>query len=153
MLNKLLLLIFTLFFFISTAYADDMTSPVGQWITISYKTGERISIVKIWEQNGMLYGKVMKIFPGPNRGFSDRCEQCEGDLKGKPIIGMTVLWDFTQGDNGRWVNGHALDPHTGEVYRGSMVLLDNGKQLELTGYWGIFWHSQTWIRDVNNGKT
>lgn len=127
-------------------YADDMTSPVGDWVTISHATHEHISVVRIWQDHGILYGKVMKIFPGGNRDPNEHCIYCEGNLKNKPIAGMTVLWGFTQGQDGNWVNGHALDPHTGEVYRGSMELLNQGKQLKLTGYWGVFWHTQTWDR-------
>ena len=141
---KQVILGFVLFFTFTLAYANN--SPVGEWITISDKTHDRSGVVRISEQNGKLYGKIIKIFPGSGRDPKELCTKCEGNLKNKPILGMVFLTDFTKQADGTWKNGKVLDPKDGKVYRGTIQLIDNGEKLELRGYWGVFWRTQTWIR-------
>ena len=40
-----------------------------------------------------------------------------------------------------------LDPETGDIYHGTINLVDHGNRLLLRGYWLIFWRTQTWVRD------
>lgn len=144
---KQFLLAFLLFFtFLNIATAENLNSPVGEWITISDKTHDRASIVKLYEENGKLYGKVLKIFPGSGRDPAERCTQCPGDFKDKPVLGLVFLWDFMPQSDGTWKAGKVLDPKEGKIYQGSITLVDNGKKLELRGYWGVFWRTQTWTR-------
>ena len=39
-----------------------------------------------------------------------------------------------------------LDPNNGKVYRTRLKPLDGGAKLELRGYIGPFYRSQTWLR-------
>ena len=141
-------MIFLTFMFITTAYAaDNKMTPVGTWITISDKTQMRTGKIQIFEQNGKLYGKVIKIFPGPGRTPADRCDKCPGNLKGKPVMGLTFLWGFVPQRDGSWTNGQILDTKEGKIYRASLTPADNGAKLKVRGYWGIFWRTQTWMRE------
>lgn len=146
MIKQFLLAIVFIFTFSTLVYADDMSSPVGEWITISDKTHDKSGIVKLYEHQGKLYGKVMKIFPGDDRDPNERCVKCEGSFKDQPVLGMTFLWGFVRQSDGSWKEGQVLDPKEGHVYRGSIKLIENGEKLEVRGYWGIFWRTQTWIR-------
>ena len=138
-------------FMVGSSYAADMSSPVGEWITVSDKTHDRSGIVNIYEKNGKLYGKIIKIYPVNGRDPAELCVKCSGEFKDKPVLGLTFLWGFEQKDANSWKNGSVLDPHDGQIYRGSMTLVEDGKKLKLRGYWGIFWRTQTWIR-VENGE-
>ncbi len=142
------ILAITLFFtFLNIAYAENnLTSPLGEWITISDKTHDRSGVVKLYEENGKLYGKVIKIFPGSGRNPDELCTQCTGEFKNKPVLGLVFLWDFAKQSDGTWKEGKVLDPKEGKIYSGSITLIDGGKKLELRGYWGPFWRTQTWIR-------
>lgn len=146
MMRKLVVVVGLVFFFFTTAFAADLNSPVGRWITISDKTHDRSGVVELFDRGGKVYGKVIKIFPGSGRDPAERCVKCEGNFKDKPVVGLTFLWGMMPQGNGRWGGGQLLDPHTGEIYRGTMTLIDGGRQLQLRGYWGIFWRTQTWVR-------
>ncbi len=144
MLKHMLFII--LIFLTTTIYANNQSSPIGEWITISDKTHDKSGLVEIYDNNGKLNGRIVKVFPGKDRHPNDLCKLCPNDLKDKPIQGLEFLWDFVQKDQDHWTNGQLLDPKNGKIYRGSIKLVDGGKKLELRGYWGIFSRSQTWIR-------
>lgn len=142
-------LFLSLIFFLvcfNSCFAAHMNSPVGQWITVSDRTHDRSGIVDIYERDGKLYGKIIKIFPGSGRDPAERCVKCEGEFKNKPVLGLNFLWGFEPAGDNTWKNGKVLDPHDGEIYRGSLMLVEDGKKLKVRGYWGIFWRTQTWIR-------
>src|SRR3990167_5224653 len=93
MLMKYLLSIILLAFtFITTTYAANMMTPVGTWVTVSDKTGQRTGKIQIYERNGIVYGKVLKILPGANRDPNARCDKCPDNFKDKPVVGLTFLW-------------------------------------------------------------
>lgn len=145
-MKKLLLITVIFFAFLSIAHAENLNSPVGEWITYSDKTHDRSGIVEIYTSNSKLFGKIIKIFPGKDRDPADRCVKCTGDLKDKPILGLEFLWNFVLKNDGSWGNGQLLDPKDGKIYKGKIKLIDGGKKLELRGSWGIFSRTQTWIR-------
>lgn len=130
----------------SNVYANNLSSPIGEWITVSDKTHDKSSIVEIYDNNGKLNGRVVKIFPGNNRNPNDLCKNCPDEFKDKPIQGLEFLWNFVQKNETLWHNGGLLDPNNGKIYKGTIKLVDGGKKLELRGYWGPFSRTQTWIR-------
>jgi uncharacterized protein (DUF2147 family) len=128
------------------AHADS-DSPVGAWRTIDDKTGKQRSVIRISESAGVLEGKVEEIFAQPGDDPKHLCKACEGERKGKPVIGMTILWGLKKEGNG-YTGGEILDPDSGAIYRAKAKLLDGGNKLEVRGYIGVslFGRSQTWIR-------
>lgn len=146
MFLKLFFTILAAFAFFTTGYAEMPSTPVGTWIAVSDKTHDRTGKIQIFKQNGKLYGKITTIFPGPARSPKDRCDKCPGDFKNKPVMGLTFLWDFVPQGNGRWADGQILDAKEGKIYRASLTLADHGNKLNVRGYWGIFWRTQTWVR-------
>lgn len=117
-------------------------SPVGTWKTIDDETGKAKSHVEIFEKDGKLYGKVVKILtPGKENA---KCDKCGGALKGKPINGMVILNGLKK-DGNEWNGGKIIDPNTGKEYKASLKL--NGKdKLDVRGYIGIslVGRTQTW---------
>lgn len=142
MMKKLLFIAMALFaFFPLTVFST--VSPVGKWITVDDKTHKQSGIVEIYEQNGKLFGKIIKDLGVDTIKY---CQHCPGDLNNKPVMGLTFLWDFIPAGHNNWIKGKVLDPHDGQVYRASITLSDNGKVLQLRGYWGIFFQTETWAR-------
>lgn len=115
-------------------------TPIGMWRTIDDETGHEKSIVKIYEYNGALVGRVEKLTdPKAKRN----CDDCKGDKKGKPITGMTVVWGMKKdGGKAEWGSGNILDPKNGKVYTCRMWM--EGKNLKVRGYIGPFFRTQTW---------
>src|SRR5262245_22104130 len=103
-----------------------MDSPVGKWKTMDDQTGQPKSIIQISENGGKLSGKVLELInpeePNP------KCDKCPGDSKGKPVIGLTILWDMKKAGE-EWSGGKIMDPQNGKVYKCTMRLKDAGKKL------------------------
>lgn len=122
-------------------YAAAAASPVGLWRTIDDDTGKAKSIVRIYQDNGKLYGKVVKLLNRPPDDQNPTCTKCEGSRKGEPIKGMVIMWNMKK-DGDVWDDGTILDPAKGETYDCKIWLDDN--KLKVRGYWGIFYRTQTW---------
>ena len=145
-MRKSLLLFSALTIFCVVANAQ---SPIGVWKTIDDETGKAKSHVEIYERNGKLYGKIIKLL---NRGANDDpdpvCDQCPTDdaRYNQKIIGMEILKDMEK-DGDEWEDGQILDPKKGKVYDCKIWLdEDNPDKLKLRGYVAFFYRTQTWHR-------
>jgi uncharacterized protein (DUF2147 family) len=133
----------TLILFCSTFHGQ---SVLGKWQTIDDETGKKKSIVEIYEMNGKLYGKVIQLFRTPDQDQNPTCEKCDDDRKDQLVLGMDVIRDMTLQD-GYYKSGTICDPNNGKVYRCEMWLsAGDPNKLELRGYWGFIYRTQTWIR-------
>jgi len=131
---------------LTAASAQDLASPVGRWRTVDDKTGKPSGIVRIYEQNGALYGNIEKVFDSARAG--QNCIACTDDRKDKPLIGLNIIRGLKR-DGDVWDGGTLIDPETGSVYKSSARLDDGGRKLVLRGYIGIslLGRSQTWQRE------
>jgi uncharacterized protein (DUF2147 family) len=126
--------------------ADD--TPVGRWVTISDKDHTARSVIEISDAaGGTLQGKVVKIFDRPGDNAQHLCRRCEGALKDKPVVGMTVITGMKH-DGDAWDGGSIFDPGSANTYSGEMHM-DGANKLIVRGYLGIslLGRSQTWIRE------
>jgi uncharacterized protein (DUF2147 family) len=127
------------------ASATEPASPIGLWKTIDDKTGSPRAIVRIYEQDGKLFGRIERSFtPGAENRV---CEECTDERKNRPIIGLIIIRNIRSKD-GEYAGGDILDPDTGTVYRCKFHLDQNGSHLIVRGYIGIslLGRSQTWQR-------
>ena len=132
-----------LFFIAAATAAHAQNTPVGVWKTIDDDTKQEKSLVRISESGGVVTGKIEKLLnptePNPV------CDKCSDDRKGKPITGMSIIDGLKQSGD-VWEGGEILDPNNGKVYRVRLKPIENGKKLEVRGYIGPFFRTQTWIR-------
>ncbi len=125
--------------------AAEAGSPIGLWKTIDDKTGNARAIVRIYEQNGKLFGRIERSFtPGAEHRV---CEVCTDERKGQPIVGLVIIRNM-QSKDGEFAGGDILDPETGTVYRCKFHLDQDGARLIVRGYIGIslLGRSQVWQR-------
>ena len=127
--------------------AAQVQQIVGEWITVDDKTGEQLSVVKIFKAtDGLYYGKIVKLLKG---NPDEKCVACTGADKDKPVVGLIIIRGFQEKD-GKLVGGdkgRVLDPENGKFYYGKIWLEDG--DLILRGSLdkkGILGRSQTWIR-------
>ncbi|MBN2802059.1 MAG: DUF2147 domain-containing protein [Deltaproteobacteria bacterium] len=120
------------------------SSPVGVWKTVDDNTGKVRSHIKIWENNGKLYGKILKLIDPPEA--NPVCDKCQGNLHNKPVEGMTVMKGLKK-DGNEWSGGTILDPESGKTYKVLLELMQNGNKLKVRGYIGFsllgrtqYWH-------------
>lgn len=125
-----------------------LNSPVGLWKNVDDVTGKSLALIRISESNGILSGKIEKLFLAPGENPHPTCIQCEGVNKDQPVLGMMILVGLSKaGDEYR--GGTILDPDNGQQYKSRLRLEDGGKKLEVRGYIGISWlgRSQIWLRE------
>jgi len=122
-------------------------SPAGLWKNVDDVSGKPRALIRITESNGVLQGKIEKVFRGPAEDPNPKCDKCEGANKNAPVIGLVILSGLTK-DGEEYVDGQILDPDNGKVYRSRVHLIDDGKKLSVRGYIGVpmLGRSQTWLR-------
>ncbi len=122
-------------------------SPVGLWQTLDDATQSPRSVVKIWQQDGKLHGKIVKIYFREGENKKDVCRLCVGKLHNQPMIGLNFMWGFI-GANLYWQDGRIVDPKTGKTYQSKLTLSDDGNRLYVRGFIGlpVFGRSQVWQR-------
>ena len=131
----------------SAAFAQAGT-PVGLWRQVDDETGQARALIRIFESEGKLYGRVERVLVAEYAART--CADCPGDMKGKPMLGLVFLRGFESG--GSWRpgrNGSIVDPATGRTYKGTLRVADGGRKLEVRGYLGIslLGRTQTWLRE------
>ncbi|MEK9613035.1 MAG: DUF2147 domain-containing protein [Flavobacteriaceae bacterium] len=127
--------------FLNFSQADPVE---GLWITQDDETGKKKSEVLIYQENGKLYGKITKLLLPEDQG--KLCENCRGENKNKPIVGLVIVNDLEKVD-GEWEEGTIMDPKSGKVYD-CYISLEDQNTLKVRGYLGfsILGRTQTWIR-------
>ncbi|MBP7184100.1 MAG: DUF2147 domain-containing protein [Saprospiraceae bacterium] len=133
----------TILFFLVNGLAAQ-TSPVGIWKTIDDKTGEPKSHMEIYQQNGKLYGKIVKLLKVPS---DKKCVACEGARKDKPLLGMVIVENLTPYEE-YWKGGTIIDPASGSSYACSIWFEKGVKdELKVRGkHWSGIYRTQTWYR-------
>ena len=119
------------------AAAAGADSPLGLWRTIDDKTGKPRSVVRIYEENGRLFGRIV-------RGFDAR----ENERRDQLLRGLLIIRNFKP-DGAEYVDGDILDPDNGKTYSARMKLEEGGRKLAVRGFVGIslFGRSQVWERE------
>ncbi len=141
MLMKPVLITLLLNFLLPGAFYAQVT---GLWRVVDDKDGIEKSIVEIYEQNGLYHGRIVRLLEASRR---THCDKCYGDLKGKPLTGMTIIYDLEKTNNGG-KGGKVIDPSTGKIFS-CYIELENPDRLKLRGYLGTPTIGKTshWNRD------
>lgn len=121
-------------------------SVEGKWITIDDKTNKKKSIVELYKEDGKLYGKIVYLFPREGREPDAKCTECTDDRKGEPLLGLQIVRDLKE-ENGTWKGGTIVDPENGKIYTLKLWVDEkNNNSLNVRGYIGPLYRTQTWVR-------
>jgi len=137
---KLLLTTIALFF-ITTLCSQNL---VGKWKTIDDETGQAKSIIEIYEQKGLYFGKIISLLQKEDQGKV--CEKCNGTDKNKPIEGLIVLKNLKK-EGKSFGGGQILDPKNGKTYKCEISFI-NEQEIKVRGHIGIslIGRNQVWRR-------
>ena len=121
-------------------------SPVGLWRTIDDATGKPRALVRVFEKDGRIFGRIEQGV-NPNPGTSEVCDLCTDERRGMPKIGMIIIRNM-QRDGEVWSGGDILDPDNGKVYKCRLRVVDDNRRLEVRGFIGfsLLGRTQTWER-------
>jgi uncharacterized protein (DUF2147 family) len=121
-------------------------SPVGQWHTSDEKTGELKSLVIIFEQQGVMKGRVEKVLR-KDADPAAKCDKCSDDRKNQPVVGLEIIRGAKKASGKNvWEDGEILDPENGRTYSLRLTPIENGAKLEVRGSFGPIGRTQTWVR-------
>jgi uncharacterized protein (DUF2147 family) len=121
-------------------------SPVGQWHTSDEKTGELKSMVVIFEQQGVMKGRVEKVLR-KDADPAAKCDKCSDDRKNQPVVGLEIIRGAKKASGKNvWEDGEILDPENGRTYSLRLTPIENGAKLEVRGSFGPIGRTQTWVR-------
>jgi uncharacterized protein (DUF2147 family) len=126
------------------AVAAASDSPIGLWKTVDDKTGKPRAIVRIYEQDGRLFGKIESSFTPDAEHHV--CAVCSDERKNQPILGLIIIRNMKHTDD-EYSGGDILDPDTGSIYHCKMHV-EGGTRLLVRGYIGfsLLGRNQTWQR-------
>lgn len=116
----------------------------GIWVTVDDETGKKKSEILLYKENGKLYGKILNLLLDEDRG--KLCENCKGEDKNKPIVGMIIVKDL-KFEEDSWEDGTILDPKSGKIYD-CYITLEDKNTLKVRGYLGfsLLGRTQKWLR-------
>jgi|TARA_B110000977_G_C10849839_1_gene405346 hypothetical protein len=138
-------LVITLFL-ATNIFAEPNLAPTGLWNTFD-EDGSLLSTVEVKIEDAKLYANIIAVHtPGDKNPM---CEQCKGDLYGKPVIGMEIINGLTLKKN-VWQKGSVFDPKIGDSFKGK-VWLEDGKLL-VRGYVGFLYQTQYWEKALNTDQ-
>ena len=128
---------------ISVSYGQN-NGVLGKWITIDDETGDRKSVVEIYERNGKVYGKIIKLYRKPGEDPDPICDECDEDdhRYNKKVIGMEIMVDMKK-DGKEYSGGTILKPDEGKVY--DCKIWREGENLMVRGYILFLYRTQKWI--------
>jgi uncharacterized protein (DUF2147 family) len=131
----------------------------GFWLSVDDKTGEIQSGWHIYQENGLLYGKMLSAI---NCTASDKAIKCRSsyedfpiaaDVKQLPVLGSPWIFGLRQVSPGAWTGGHIINPDDGKIYKCKLTYRSpDGKKyqtecLEMRGEIGLgLGRSQYWLR-------
>jgi uncharacterized protein (DUF2147 family) len=116
----------------------------GNWVTIDDETGVEKSIIKLYIENDMLYGRIETLLLEKDQG--QLCTNCLGSELNQPIEGLLILKGLTR-DGDKWSGGTILDPANGKEYQCTLTL-DGALELNVRGFIGFSFigRTQLWKR-------
>ncbi|MFL6665167.1 MAG: DUF2147 domain-containing protein [Rhizobacter sp.] len=121
-------------------------SPAGLWKTIDDDGKTEKSLVRITDSGGVLSGRIERLLD-PTAKPDAVCDKCTDERKDKPVLGLTILRNLKQSADGEWwEGGDVTDPNNGKTYKARVRTIEDGKKLQMRGYVGFFFRTQTWIR-------
>jgi len=121
-------------------------TPVGAWRTYDDHTGKARSIVRLYEDNGKLFGRIESSLDPARAGRI--CDRCKDDRKNQRVVGMVIIRGLAK-DGEEYSGGEILDPDNGKIYRCKIRVIEGGAKLSVRGFIGIslIGRSQTWTRE------
>jgi uncharacterized protein (DUF2147 family) len=140
--KRVLVLVFSLC--VVQSFGQDV---LGKWKTIDDNSSKEKSIIELFERDGKVYGRIIRLFQEPGEDQDPVCDECDSEDSRykKKIIGMEILTNMMK-DGDEYSGGEILDPEVGRVYR-CKIWLEND-DLKVRGYWGPFYRTQTWKRSL-----
>jgi uncharacterized protein (DUF2147 family) len=136
---------------ISSAWAASPDVIVGKWWN-----QEKESQIEIYKAEGKYFGKIVYLkepeYPANDPGGmagKTKVDRKNPDVNKRnvPLLGLLMLWNFTNTGDNLWENGFIYDPRDGKTYKCKMTM-ESPDILNVRGFIGIslLGRTNTWTR-------
>ncbi|WP_397446680.1 DUF2147 domain-containing protein [Polaribacter sp. R77954] len=125
--------LFLTFLILTISISVNAQTIFGKWNSTNDETGKIDSVIEMYKKDGKAYAKIIEIKNETRKNAV--CDLCEGDNKGKPILGLEILTGLEKDDD-EWSGGEILDPRNGKIYKCYIELVKPNK-LKIRGYIGF----------------
>lgn len=103
-----------------------------RWQTFDDETGKAKGVIEIREQNGVLFGRIVKLLAADG---DKPCTTCKGKYANQVLVGQTIIKNLKAKGNGKYADGSIDDPEKGKTYRLKATL--EAQQLKVRGFIGV----------------
>jgi uncharacterized protein (DUF2147 family) len=110
-------------------------SAAGLWQQVD-DAGKISGWFIVTDHNGTFEGSIAKMFMKPGEPPDPHCDKCEGDQKGAPWLGLTIIKGMER-KGLDYEKGSIMDPRNGNVWHAEMHLSQDGQDLTVRGYLGV----------------
>jgi len=134
MIQLFLVTVFSVFmFFHGNAQKFQSDAILGQWLT---SKGE--CKVEVFKKGNLYYGKIVWLKePNDENGKPVKdCKNPDPKLRIRPLLGMTIMFDFQFDGNDRWTNGTIYNADNGKTYK-ALIKMESADVIYLRGYFGM----------------
>jgi uncharacterized protein (DUF2147 family) len=129
----------------------------GFWFSIDEKTGQITAGWEIYEEGGLLYGKMVSLVGRSPREPAALCRRSyrgfpvDGDVSQMSLAGTPWIFGLRRESEGTWTGGHVVNPEDGNMYRCKITCRPSSgsraESLEMRGEIGLgIGRSQYWRR-------
>ena len=128
--------------------ANDFNSKkgiLGTWLIEAKDAKAEIYLEKDGTASGKIIWMLNPIDEETGKEKRDK-KNPDKSLRTRPVQDLVFIYGFHyDADKDEWLEGTIYDPKTGKTYRSSMWIEED--KLQLRGYIGWFFKTQTWTRD------
>jgi uncharacterized protein (DUF2147 family) len=127
--------------FAALALVSPLPALAAAPIAGRYLTQDKQAIVEVGPCGTKVCGRIVRILAAQPKGPARDEYNPDPKLRGRPILGLTILSGFT--DGGKQWNGQVYDPNKGKMYRSVLTPKPDGT-LAMKGCIGPFCRTQLW---------
>ena len=159
-MKKIFAIVFTIVSAVCFAQADPVE---GFWLSVDDNTNKVTAGWQIYQQNGVLYGKVLSLADQPRGVVAVPCNPgyrgfpIPGRVNEMPVAGTPWIFGLSKRDVGDWRGGNVINPEDGKMYNCRITFRPAGSRsgrvtfetdtLEMRGEIGLgIGRSQFWRR-------
>jgi len=95
----------------------------GYWLSIDDDTGKITGGWLIYQESGIVYGKILSSVKGAPDMLAVKCKDkydgfpVSGNVNTMPVIGTPWIFGLKMDKPGNWIGGNIIDPEDGKMYK------------------------------------